>query len=253
MTKLELHNPFNAPIYHIETVSSTMDVSKQLASAGEAHGTVIIADFQEAGRGRVRNRSWEMARGENLPFTILLRYPKIEDVPPALTLRAGLAVAFAIEDYFPSLQGFVFVKWPNDIFIGDKKTAGILCEAVGCTIHLGIGINVLQKILPFHLQEKATSIALAAGNYQIDRFSLLEKILDWLFKELEISAFLDWKYRLEERLYKKGEVVTFIEGAADSCNEIKGYLSGIGKGGELLIVMEGESMPKEFICGEFKI
>ncbi|MDR0444657.1 MAG: biotin--[acetyl-CoA-carboxylase] ligase [Treponema sp.] len=248
MTKLEIHNPFNAPVYHEETVTSTMDVSRELAASGEPHGTVIAADFQEKGRGRIRDRKWEMERG-NLPFTILLHYPRIEEIPQALTLRAGLAAALAIEDFCPSLKNTVMIKWPNDLFIGSKKTAGILCEADGGNVHIGIGINFAQKLFPDHLREKATSIALAAGRdfSPCDRLRLLERVLVRLHAELETAG---WRERLQQRLYKNGEQVVFVEGAAGSKNSITGCLAGIGEGGELLIVPDGEREERCFITGE---
>jgi len=273
MTVLKIRNPFNAPVYHEETVSSTMDISRKLAREDSPHGTVILADFQENGRGRKQNRHWEMKRGENLSFTILLKFSGIEEIPSALTLRAGLAVSFAIEDFAPCLKGSCFIKWPNDILIksvrgdknrgdnsgeGYKKAVGILCEADGGNVHLGIGINVAQKEFPPHLREKAVSIALAAEKdiSQEERYVLLEKILLRLYDELnaaknteaEISS--RWKPRLEQRLYKKDEQITFIEGAADSGKKVKGKLVGISDIGELLIVPNGEEKARPFITGE---
>jgi len=255
MTKLEIRSPFNAPVYHEETVTSTMELSRALSDSGEPHGTVITADFQEVGRGRIRDRTWQMNRLENLPFTIMLRYPCIEDIPPALTLRAGLAVSLAIEDFAPCLQGSVFVKWPNDIMIDSKKAAGILCEAAGGTVHIGVGINVAQKEFPVHLRDKAVSIALASDRDIApgERFSLLEKILTRLFDELNAPQnAANWKSRLEQRLYKKGEQVVFVEGEAGSGREVSGRLAGIGEGGELLILAEGEERPRSFVTGELK-
>jgi BirA family transcriptional regulator, biotin operon repressor / biotin---[acetyl-CoA-carboxylase] ligase len=264
MTSLRIRNPFNAPVYYEETVSSTMDVSRNLAREnspcgtpyGAPHGTVILTDFQEAGRGRKQDRRWEMERGENLSFTILFRFSGIEDIPPAITLRAGLAVCLAIEDFAPCLQNSCLVKWPNDIMIkpirgeGYKKAVGILCEADGGNVHLGIGINTAQKEFPSHLRDKATSIALAVDRdiSQDERYALLEKILLCLYNEL--NAANNWKPRLEQKLYKIDEQVLFIEGAADSGKEVKGRLAGITESGELLIVPNGETQARPFITGE---
>ena len=256
MTDLKIRNPFNAPVYYEETVSSTMDISRKLARENSPHGTVILADFQSAGRGRKQDRRWEMERGENLSFTILLKFPGIEDIPSALTLRAGLAVCLAIEDVAPSLQGSCLVKWPNDILIksargeGYKKAVGILCEADGGHVHLGIGINAAQKEFPSHLKEKAVSIALAAERdiSREERYTLLENILSRLYTEL--NAANNWKQRLEQKLYKKNEQVLFIEGAAGSGKEVKGILIGITDTGELLIVPDGETKPRQFVTGE---
>jgi BirA family biotin operon repressor/biotin-[acetyl-CoA-carboxylase] ligase len=252
MTVLKIHNPFNAPVYHEETLSSTMEISRLFAAEGKAHGTVIAADFQKTGRGRIRGRTWEMEERKGLPFSILLRFPDIQKIPTALTLRTGLAVSLAIEDFAPSLLGAVMVKWPNDIITGSKKIAGILCEADGGNVYIGIGINVAQKEFPPALKEKAGSIAAAAGRdiASAERFILLEKILARLYNELETSDGETWKSRLEERLYKKGGQVAFIEGAADSGKKVTGCLCGIGDGGELLIVPDGETQARSFITGE---
>jgi len=253
MQRLELFNPFNAPVYFEETLNSTMDVSRELAAAGEPSGTVIVANSQNAGRGRIRKRAWESEKNANLLFTILLRYPSIETIPVALTLRAGLAVVLAIEEFAPALCGRAKVKWPNDIMLGAKKAVGILAEADGGTVHLGIGINVAQKSFSEPLESKATSIALAAGmDIPADnRFTLLEQIICKLECGLANSVkAADWRSRLDLRLYKKGESVTFIEGGAESGNSHTGRLIGIGLGGELLIEENGEI--SSFITGELK-
>ena len=263
MTTLKIKNPFNAPVYHEKIISSTMDISRQLASAGEIHGTVITADFQEAGRGRVRGRTWEMESETSLPFTILLRYPGIEKIPPLITLRAGLAVSLAIEDFVPSLKNAVMIKWPNDIIINSKKTAGILCEADGSgNVYLGIGINFTQKEFPAHLSEKATSIAITANRDIMfnERFILLEKILTCFYDELQTCSNVLIS-RIEQKLFKKGELVIFIEGAADSGKTVKGRLAGITEGGELLIETACETQAPSvqhtklcsFITGELKV
>jgi BirA family transcriptional regulator, biotin operon repressor / biotin---[acetyl-CoA-carboxylase] ligase len=261
MRQLALHNPFNAPVYHEDTVDSTMEVSRMLARRGEPHGTAIAADFQRAGRGRVKGRSWNMEKGSNLAFTILLRFPGIESIPRALTLRAGLALSLAIEDFAPVLAGRVLIKWPNDILIAGsaQKLAGILAEADGGVVHIGMGVNVAQKQFPDFLRNKATSISLAMGaaaDREItakERFTLLETILACLYNEIETAngeAAGGWKSRIESRLYKKGEQISFAEGAADSGNIVSGILTGIGPGGELLITPSGGGEPRSFTAGE---
>jgi len=253
MRQLALHNPFNAPVYHEDTVDSTMEVSRMLAGRGEPHGTVIAADFQQAGRGRIKGRSWDMEKGSSLAFTILLRFPGIENIPRALTLRAGLALSLAIEDFAPVLAGRVLIKWPNDILIAGSayKLVGILAEADGGAVHIGIGVNVAQKQFPDFLRNKAVSISLVI-NREIaneERFTLLEKILVRLYNEIETVG-ADWKSRIESRLYKKGEQISFAEGAADSGKIVSGILTGIGPGGELLITPSGGGEPRSFTAGE---
>jgi BirA family biotin operon repressor/biotin-[acetyl-CoA-carboxylase] ligase len=272
----DILNPFGAPVYYRETISSTMDTSRDLALRGEPHGTVITADFQEAGRGRVRGRSWQAEAGKNLFFTILLRYPDFSRIPEALSLKTGLAVSLAIEDFAPALAGSVSVKWPNDVMIcsregGDaRKVAGILTEGAGGTMYIGVGVNVAQTEFPEDLRAKATSIALAlrapvSGGCPL----LLECILSRLHREIspldgeaaggmaadssiEGPAGEGWRRRLEERLYLRGRRVRFISGAAGSDAVVEGRLLGISPGGALLIQDDGGES-RSFISGELDV
>ena len=254
MKLLAVKNPFGAPVYHEETVSSTFDMARLLAKRGEAHGTVIIADFQEAGRGR-QNRPWAAEKGKNLLFTVLLRYENISSIPLALTLRTGLAVSLAAEDLAPALAGQVKLKWPNDVMIGGGKAAGILTEGDGNNVFIGVGVNVGQTEFPEEYRSKAVSIAQVFSGLSGDaRFLLLEKILSRLFDEIEASAGAGaWRERIIERLYKKGETVIFASGAADSNTLIEGTLSGINDKGELLIIPKGEKDERAFINGELRV
>jgi BirA family biotin operon repressor/biotin-[acetyl-CoA-carboxylase] ligase len=232
-----------------------MTVSRELARQGEPHGTVIAASYQKNGRGRIKDRVWQMESEKGLPFSILLRYQSIEKIPVAITLRIGLAVSAAIEDFVPELKGKVKVKWPNDIIIDLKKTSGILCEADGGIVHAGIGVNISQKIFTGDLEKKATSLTLCTGmDYNPEQhLLLLEKILKQIYMELETEAGKNWKDRLNERLYKINEQITFIEGAVDSCKEVHGILTGIGETGDLLITPNGETQSLSFITGELKV
>ena len=269
MKILALQNPFSAPVYHEETVSSTFDIARDLAAKGEAHGTVICADFQESGRGRL-NRSWKSDRGKNLLFTVLLRCEAFSrndfsSIPEALTLRTGLAVSLAVEDLVPSLAGFVKVKWPNDVMIGSgkaqaaRKAAGILTEFDGKNVFIGIGVNVAQTGFPAEYRSRAGSIIhscpeLGEGGIENIRFVLLEKILARLYEEIETpNKSGPWRERLVERLYKKGETVVFAPGAADSEQLVEGTLSGIGPKGELLIIPKGEKDERAFVNGELRV
>ena len=256
MRILALNNPFGAPIYHEETVASTMDSARILAAQNEVHGTIICADFQEAGKGRL-NRSWVMDRGKNLIFTILLRYGEFSSIVEALTLKAGLAVSLAVEDLYPALSGLVRVKWPNDIMIGSRKAAGILTEGDGKNVFIGVGVNIGQREFPEEYRGKAVSIVQALpegsrGPGEDSGFALLEKILSRLYEEIE-KPNEDWRERLLSRLYKNGENVCFAEGSADSGRLIEGTISGIGPGGELLIIPKGERKARALITGELKV
>lgn len=293
----QIVNPFGVPVYYRDTVTSTMDEARVLAAGGAEHGTVITADYQSSGRGR-SSRAWIMNRGENLSFTVILRYKILEEVPPCLTLKAGLALSFAIEDFAPALRGAVQVKWPNDIMLLQKngrgrKTAGILTEAVGGTVFLGVGINAAQTAFPPELSDKATSISLTLYGGLDDsvfrrktaalterRFILLEAVLSRLCEELELSGRepgtkqgpeqgpdTGWRERLETRLYMKGRRIQFIPGAPAECiagkeslpkdRLIRGILQGIGENGEIRIIPENEPVTNggvlPFVTGELLV
>jgi BirA family biotin operon repressor/biotin-[acetyl-CoA-carboxylase] ligase len=260
MKKIALINPFGGPVYHVETVSSTMDVSRFLANQGEPHGTVILADFQESGRGRTLDRYWKADRAKNLFFTLLLRYDEYAAFPQALTLKIGLAISLGIEDFLNArnvfLQDQIQVKWPNDIMIGSKKIAGILTEGDGKTVYIGIGINMAQTEFPENLQTKAASIALACNTALCpeDRFPLLEKILVRLFQEITAEPECDqWRTKLLERLYLRNSAVRFVPGPAGSPDVVEGCLQGISLLGELLIIPNGHTQVLSFITGELDV
>jgi BirA family biotin operon repressor/biotin-[acetyl-CoA-carboxylase] ligase len=259
MKALDIKNPYNAPIYHEETVTSTFDIARALAERNEPHGTVITADFQSAGKGR-QGRSWTTERGKNLLFTLMLRYGDFSSIPQALTLKTGLALSLAIEDLILSVSPsvardlVVTVKWPNDVMIASRKTAGILTETDGKNIFIGVGVNVGQEEFPEAYQSKAGSIIRFCPALAEDaRFILLEKILSRLHREIEEREPPLWRERLTQRLYKRGEIITFVPGATDSNCLIEGTLSGIGNDGELLIIPSGEEKERAFVTGELRV
>ncbi|MGM8213954.1 biotin--[acetyl-CoA-carboxylase] ligase [Bacillaceae bacterium W0354] len=146
-----------------EQVDSTQIVGHELAQKDYPHGTVVMANEQTNGRGRLR-RPWESKSGYGLWFSVILRPTQLEPKQaPQLTLVAAVALAKFLEE----LGLDVKIKWPNDIFINGKKLAGILTEmqAEQDTIQyilLGIGLNVRHDIHDFHeiVKNKATSLYL---------------------------------------------------------------------------------------------
>ncbi len=125
--------------------STNLQAHRELPHAEE--GTVWVADFQTAGRGQ-RGNSWESSKGENLLFTILLRP---DFVPVADQFSISQITALAIVKYLESKGLQPKIKWPNDIYINDKKICGILIEHTlsGANLSasiLGIGININQMV-----------------------------------------------------------------------------------------------------------
>lgn len=123
-------------------------------SEGGPDGRVVVADHQTAGRGRA-GRSWTDVPGAMLMFSALLRDVPIERAP-LVSLAAGLAVARAIGHD-------ARLKWPNDVLIGGRKVCGVLGEASGDHVVVGIGVNVAHAEGDLPAELGATSLAIAHG------------------------------------------------------------------------------------------
>jgi BirA family transcriptional regulator, biotin operon repressor / biotin---[acetyl-CoA-carboxylase] ligase len=135
-------------IDYYTTIGSTMD-----AAVGRALGTVIIAEEQTAGQGRL-GHSWHSEAGSGIYFSIVLK------PAPLLTLALGLATAEAIA----GATGVACdLRWPNDVMAGGRKVAGVLTKLVDGAAIAGIGINVNHTAFPSELAELATSLQLHAG------------------------------------------------------------------------------------------
>jgi BirA family biotin operon repressor/biotin-[acetyl-CoA-carboxylase] ligase len=163
----------------LEVVESTGSTNADLlarALAGEPEGAVLAAEEQRAGRGRM-GRTWTSPPRAALTFSVLLK----PAVPPArrgwLPLLAGVAVATAVTQVTGVETG---IKWPNDLLTADAKLAGILAEASGDAVVVGIGLNVSTEPAEFPPARPgalpATSLR-AAGATALDRASLLLAIL----------------------------------------------------------------------------
>ena len=168
-----------------EIIDSTNAQAKRLAEEGYGNGTLIVADHQNAGRGR-RGRSWESPAGTSISMTVLLK-PDIEpNNASMITLVAALAVAKAITRLTGADAG---IKWPNDIVMNGKKVCGILTEMSVQFDHVnyivvGIGINVSTECFPEEIQDIATSLRLETGKL-ISRAELIEAVWEYFEEDYE--------------------------------------------------------------------
>ena len=140
-------------LHYFETVDSTMAEAARLTAQGSPHGTLVVADEQTAGMGRL-GRSWHSSRDLGIYCSILLRLPLPAATVPLITLMLGLATAETIER---STQLACDLRWPNDVLINERKTAGILAHLIDDCVIAGIGINVNQTSFPAGLRVPATS------------------------------------------------------------------------------------------------
>lgn len=168
-------------ILRYDSLPSTNTEAARAARHGAPEGLCVIAREQTAGRGR-RDRTWASPQDAGLYFSILLR-PKMEqNAWPLLTLMSALAVHEALES---ACSLSTDIKWPNDVYSGERKLCGILAETVegekGRAVVIGIGINLSDRAFPEELNPIATSVEAETGR-AVDRELLIESLVRALSK-----------------------------------------------------------------------
>ena len=206
---------------------------KRLAKEGAPEGTLALAEFQSAGRGRL-GRSWEVPEGTSVMMSILLR-PKFEpQYAPTLTLVMGMAVAKAVKNL-----GFdVSIKWPNDVVVSHKKICGILTEMgvrdgkIDYAV-IGVGINVNIREFPEEMADKATSLYLESGK-ELDRSQIpglvMEAFEEYYEKFAATCDLSGLKEEYESILANYNQPVRVL-----AKEPYEGVARGITDGGELLV------------------
>jgi BirA family biotin operon repressor/biotin-[acetyl-CoA-carboxylase] ligase len=164
-------------LHCFEVLDSTNSTAREMAAAGAADGAVVIADAQRRGRGRL-GREWVSPARKNLYVSVVLRC----DLPPErlaqISLLAGVATCETIREWCPQAA----IKWPNDVLLDGRKTAGILAEMEQSrgqrAVILGIGVNLNSSAgdFPDELRDKATSLHLASG-VDVDRARFAGRLL----------------------------------------------------------------------------
>jgi BirA family biotin operon repressor/biotin-[acetyl-CoA-carboxylase] ligase len=240
----ELNTQFvGRQILYYPAIPSTMNEAKRAARGGAVEGTVIIADQQTAGRGRL-GRAWLSPRG-NIALSLIIR-PSLEQLP-RLNMVASLAIVHSIEN----VTGLkAEIKWPNDILIGGKKVCGILIESAlrGGSVDwaiIGIGINI-DLAASSRSEFAATSLCHELG-HEISRLELLKCLLGelerfYLALRRGEPIHEEWRKRLVTlgktvRLKSAGVVE---EGYAEAVDE-DGYLLLRRPDGDLIRIAAGEA------------
>jgi len=181
-------------IHYFPEIGSTMDVARELARKGAGEGTIVIAEAQAHGRGRL-SREWLSPKG-GIYFTLILRPSISPAYAPRINLMASVAVAATIRKLF-GLKAEL--KWPNDVLIGGRKVCGILAEMdaemdVVNFVNVGIGINANTSVPQF--EKTATSLKDMLGR-EISRKEFLSVVLVELERRQALlmeGALLDeWK------------------------------------------------------------
>ena len=230
----QIHTKWAGKTVHFaREIDSTNLWIKRLAKVGAPEGTLALAEFQSAGRGRL-GRSWEVPEGTSVMMSILLR-PKFEpQYAPTLTLVMGMAVAKAVK----SLGFDVSIKWPNDVVVSHKKICGILTEMgvrdgkIDYAV-IGVGINVNIKEFPEEMADKATSLYLESGK-EFDRSQIPGLVMEAFEKYYEkFAATCDLsglKEEYESILANYNQPVRVL-----AKEPYEGVARGITDGGELLV------------------
>ena len=238
-------------LYYKELDSTNLE-AKRLAKQGADHGTVVVAERQSAGRGRL-GRAWNSPAGSNIYMTLLLR-PRLQpELAPMLTLVMACSVADALRQV-TGLEAQI--KWPHDIVLGGKKVCGILTEmeAEPQQIHhvvIGVGINVNTEQFSEEIQETATSLYLASGK-TFSREAILAEVLTHFEKEYAIFMrdrnLSGLREHYNALLVNRGREVLIL----DEKETYQAVAFGINEWGELLVRKEDGSEEAVF-AGEVSV
>jgi len=229
-------------IHYFPEIGSTMDAARELAKKGAREGTIVIAEAQTRGRGRL-SREWLSPEG-GIYFTLVLR----ARISPACAPRINLMASVAVADTIRKLFGLkAELKWPNDVLIGGRKVCGILAEMdaemdVVNFVNVGIGINANTSIPQF--EKTATSLKDTLGR-EVPRKEFLRALLAEIERRqallMEADLLEEWK-KLSVTLNKNVRIVSLGEEVTGQATDIDatGALVVRSKDGSLRTVLVGD-------------
>lgn len=174
---------YGQAIHYLNECTSTQTIAHELVRNGALDGTLVIAETQTNGKGRMA-RHWESTGGKGIWMTLIIRPNVMPQQAPQFTLVTAVAVVNAMKSLYKDFKPVI--KWPNDILINGRKCTGILTEMIAeidrvQALLIGIGINVNQDLsdFPQELRSIATSVSLEEKK-EIDRAELIATILKYL-------------------------------------------------------------------------
>jgi BirA family transcriptional regulator, biotin operon repressor / biotin---[acetyl-CoA-carboxylase] ligase len=233
------------PLHYTKETGSTNDDALHAARNGAENGSLFVADHQTHGRGR-RGKTWVAAPAQNLLFSILLRPSARAPMVSALTLAVGLGVRSALAT---SSLAPLRVKWPNDVLSGERKLAGILCEAQfdgprPVAIVIGIGINVHDgpAQLPPELVSSSVCLeALTAPATPLIREELLAGVLAGV--EDRVSACLERGLMSLLPDFAEHDALAGKRIEVTGASTLTGIARGVDPEGRLLVESDGILIP----------
>ena len=232
----------------IEETSSTNELAKSfLKKNDKVLPFVVQTNFQTKGKGQY-NKSWESNANENLLMSLVLNAPPI-DIEKQFDISKAVAVAIlkVLSNYTDKK---VFIKWPNDIYVGNNKIAGILIEntIIGQRLDsciIGIGLNVNQIVFSKTLPNPTSLKILTHREHNINLIK--DKLIENIFKYLKKTDTIDNLY--QQYLYRKGELNQFID---TKDKTFLGVILGVDNWGKLRIRVENNQV-KLFTNNEVKM
>lgn len=235
-------------LFAFQEIPSTNTFAMGLIQKDPVPGTLIVADHQTDGRGRL-NRPWFSPPGVNIYASLILRHTSPPQLVGWIPLLSGLAIGQTIEE---SVGHPIELKWPNDLLVRGKKLGGILCETAADSdgkrwfvIGFGINVNESNEGFPQELSGKVTSLQRESG-HPWDRFFLLQKIstsLEDTLTELDERTITSLKTIYRERCTTIGQrvQVSFPDGS-----HLTGIAHSIGSQGQLQLSATSSNFPDQF-------
>ncbi|HVP65766.1 MAG TPA: biotin--[acetyl-CoA-carboxylase] ligase [Anaeromyxobacteraceae bacterium] len=234
-----------------EELESTSDLAKELAEQGAAHGEVVIAERQTAGRGR-RGRSWSSPAGKNLYLSAVLR----PELPPQRAAELTLVASLAVCDACRQAGVDAGIKWPNDVLVGGRKVAGILTELAAepdvvhwVVVGIGVNLNAGREDFPEEIRDEATSLAIERGQpvpRALFAAALLSLLEQWLDRHAE-EGFEAVRRAWRERSATLGRSVRVeVDGG-----EVDGVADDLDESGALLV--RSESGLVRVVAGDVRL
>jgi BirA family biotin operon repressor/biotin-[acetyl-CoA-carboxylase] ligase len=223
-------------IFVYETTDSTNREAFKLASQGISEGSIVIAENQSSGKGRL-GRSWKSFPGQGIYLSIILRPPIAPSKASGLTIAAAVALSFTLDEFKITDHE---IKWPNDILINGRKVSGILTEMKAdpdsidfIITGIGINLNIPDESFPDEIKDIAVSVSNVYGA-EIDRCAFLQSLLCNF--EKFYFLFLDGGFPEIINIWKKRSEIINKKIRATLINEsFTGTVTGINSEGFLIV------------------
>lgn len=244
---------FGRQVYYYDKVTSTNDIAKEWTRQGAPDGSIVVAEEQSGGRGRL-GRVWHSPPGKGIFFSVILYPPVQPAIVSQITMVTAVALALAVRTHSGVPAG---IKWPNDLLVDGRKLCGILTEMSAevdrieyLVVGAGLNVNLTRDEFPADIRELATSLLLETG-HSLPRASLLRAMLEeyekwyqlWLTQGF-VPVLEQWK-ALSVSLRRMVQVHTLND-------TWEGWVEDVDESGALLLRLEDGSLQR-LVAGEVSL